>query len=204
MLVPWCCWNWSAIGGWFSTTGSSAGLIPRWAAEDLRRRRACCTSQQSRSSRSWLSPLRRSVCGSSDRGATSADSARKPVADAGWPQRSLRRCAQRGAVRASRAAAHLGLVRGRGRRNRWHRQQHGVGDWADVVSASSRAERFRPLLCAHHDAALRSSASSSCWAGVSEHDYSRLTILALLPAAGAVLLIFSRQGRQAGGACGAC
>ena len=70
--------------------------------------------------------------------------------DVGWTQRSLRRRAQRSAVHASWAAAHLRTVRVEdvgidgtvtARRRRL----------ANVISSSSRAERFRPLLRAHHD-----------------------------------------------------
>ena len=59
-----------------------------------------------------------------------------------------------------------GLVRLGERRNRRHRQQHGRGHWRDVVPTPSRAERFRPLLRAHHDVGgCDCAASSSCWAG---------------------------------------
>ena len=112
MLVPWCCSESARrSAGWFSTTGSSAGLIRGGGGPE--ETPSLLHFSTSRSSRSWCRHwCRDQRVGLRTAARHPADAAREPVLpDVGWTQRSLRRRAQRSAVHASRAAAHLGARR---------------------------------------------------------------------------------------------
>ena len=113
----------------------------------------------------------------------------------GRPERRVRRRVQRGGVHAARAAADRRTGPAGGLRHRRHGERHGDRDRRPVRPAAPVPERVRPLVRADDDRGRRGHrrGARARTAGLRgfDMDFPVLTLLALLPAVGAVAVVLA-------------